>query len=278
MANLFEGLENLGLSGAGNMKLYEQEKETKAATAAKEAVKEASEEDYIFDKSFKCPVCDKTFTAKATKTGKAKSIGFDPDLRPHYQGIDTLKYDAISCEKCGYSAVARYFAVNPTSGQIKLIREGLKSFSGLPKTEGIYTYDDAITRHKLALACCVMKHAKASEKAYTCLKIAWLLRGKAEEGAAAGVPEAEIKALKEQELEYISGAYDGFNEAFSHENFPMCGMDENTVTFLCANLAHEVHKDDDAMRLLARIITARDVNSRIKDKANELKEQIKAGK
>ncbi len=273
---LFSGLESVGMGGLQNLKVFEDDK----AKAEKEQKKkteaaELKEEDFIFDKTYKCPVCDREYKAKAVRTGKVKLIGSDDDLRPRYQ-FDTLKYDALTCPNCGYSVLTKYFNINPSSVQMKLIRENVsKSFSGIKEPDKIMTYDDALTRHKLSLVCSIVKRAKSSEKAYTCLKIAWLLRGKAETLPADTPNTEEVKkSLHEEELEALGNAYSGFTEAFSKENFPMCGMDENTVTYLSAELAKKLHKYDDALRLCARVITAKGVNDRIKDKAREMKDDI----
>ncbi len=276
---IFDGLESLGITGFDKKKLFEDgEKAKKAAEQKKEAPKEVIEEDLIFDKTFKCPVCDRSFSAKTPRTGKFKSAGTDWDLRPLFEGIDTVKYDAITCPYCGYSSLGRYYTVNPTSGQLKLLREGLRTFNGLKAPGGVYSYDDAITRCRLSLACCVMKHAKSSEKAFTCLKLAWLLRGKRELlSSGKQVSKEEIDELKAMEEEYISNAYEGFVEAFSNENFPMCGMDETTVNLLVARLASETkdrEKWDQGLRVLERIIMSKNAKSNVKEAARVTKEKI----
>ena len=104
------------------------------------------------------------------KTGKIKLISADTDLRPKYQNVDSLKYDAVVCPHCGYSALNRFFNYM-TSTQAKLIREQISaSFKGINEECDEYTYDDAIARHKLALVNTIVKKSKISERAYTCLK------------------------------------------------------------------------------------------------------------
>ena len=57
MANLFAGLENLGLGGLNSEDVFKEEKkEKKPAEEMSEEEKEAKEEDFIFDKSYTCPV------------------------------------------------------------------------------------------------------------------------------------------------------------------------------------------------------------------------------
>lgn len=276
MANLFSGLESLGLGNLSQVQLFEEkEKGKEKSKGEKTEPVEIKEADFIFEKSFTCPVCDKEFKSKQVRTGKVKLIGSDSDLRPKYQFVDSLKYDAVVCPVCGYAALNRFFNFM-TSAQAKLIQSNISNnFRGLQEGADILTYEESITRHKLALVNAVVKRAKASEKAYTCLKLAWLYRGYSENLPAdtPNIDEAK-KALSEQENEFIINAYEGFNDAFSKESFPMCGMDETTVTYLTADLARRVHKYDEALRMIARVLTSREVNERIKSKARELKDQI----
>lgn len=283
MANLFSGLEAFGLGKMANMEVYAtDEKNNKKAGQSEDVEKNVIvEADLLFDKTFTCPVCDKEFKSKTVKTGKVKLISADSDLRPKYQGVDSLKYDAIVCPHCGYGALNRFFNY-VTSVQGKLIREQISSsFKGISTETDSYSYDDAIARHKLALVNTIVKRSKLSERAYTCLKTAWLLRGKAEsileeKGTKLNDSDkATLKALQAEELDFITKAYEGFIEAFSKEMFPMCGMDEHTTTYLVADLAKRIGKYDEASRWISKVLIARDANERIKTKARELKDSLK---
>lgn len=277
MANLFSGLESLGFGNLSEMNLFDKDKKDKEEAAKKKT--EVKEEDLLFDKTFICKACDKEFKAKMVRTGKAKLLSQDSDLRPRYQTVDSLKYDAIVCPYCGFAALTRFFNYL-TDSQAKLIKANISAkFKGLKEPELILTYDDAILRHKLALVNAVVKHAKSSEKAYICLKLAWLCRGKSETLPEDTKELATVrKVLAEQEKEYITNAYAGFNESFSKEPFPICGMDENTLTYLCADIARQIGKYDDALRLVGRVITSKGANDRIKSKGIEMKELIKKEK
>lgn len=275
MANLFSGLENFGLGELQGLDVYNTGSNDKK-DGDKEAEKpKITEEDFIFDKTHTCPVCDNEFKSKSIKTGKVKLLGADSDLRPKYQLVDSLKYDAIVCPSCGYSALNRFFNYM-TAPQAKLIKEQITvNFRGIENNGEIYTYDEAIARHKLVLVNTIVKKAKNSERAYTCLKIAWLLRGKVETlPADTDNYDQEIAKLKSEEDEFIYNAYEGFTTAFSKEMFPMCGMDENTVTYLVADLARRCGKFDEAGRWISKVLVARDANERIKSKARDLKELI----
>ena len=269
---ILSGLGNLGLGGLEGMDIFEEEKkpEQQAAEAPK-----IEEKDLIYDKTFTCPVCDKEFSSKIMKSGKAKLLGTDSDLRAKYEGIDPVKYDVELCPHCGYAALGRYFT-GLTSTQAKMIREKVSAKVQIHSYEGeTYSYEHAMERYKLALVCAVVKHARASEKAYICLKSAWLLRGWAESLKESGEAEEKtIAALEQQENEYLQNVYKGFVEARQSESFPMCGMDEITVDYLLAVLATRFKKFDIASRMVASILASPSANARMKEKTRELKEEI----
>ena len=275
MGNLFAGLESLGLNIKDNVDVYEKEKkENQSAGVKKAQVKEIQEEDLLFDKTYTCPVCDHEFKSKMVRTGKAKLVSADTDLRPKYQGIDPLKYDAILCPKCGYASLNRYFNF-VMSSQAKNIKEKISAnFHYQPEAGKIYTYDDALTRHKMALLNTVVKNGKSSERAYTCLKMAWLCRGKRELLMQGDYKKEEVTELINEEKELLSNAYDGFEAAFSKEDFPMCGMDQYTMMYLLAELARRIGKNDEAKRYVSKVLVARNAQRRIKDKAFALKEKL----
>lgn len=269
---ILSGLGNLGLGGLEGMDIFEEEKkpEQQAAEAPK-----IEEKDLIYDKTFTCPVCDKEFSSKIMKSGKAKLLGMDSDLRAKYEGIDPVKYDVELCPHCGYAALGRYFT-GLTSTQAKMIREKVSAKVQIHSYEGeTYSYEHAMERYKLALVCAVVKHARASEKAYICLKSAWLLRGWAESlKESREAEEKTIAALEQQENEYLQNVYKGFVEARQSESFPMCGMDEITVDYLLAVLATRFKKFDIASRMVASILASPSANARMKEKTRELKEEI----
>jgi len=275
MAGIFDGLGSLGLGSLEGLELFETPK-AKDADDKKAEVAKVEEKDLVYDKTFSCPVCYGDFTAKVIKTGKAKLLGTDWDLRPRYEGIDPLKYDVPVCSKCGYSALTRFF---PTvmSAQAKLIRENISKNVRMSAFKGeIYTYEEAMERYKLALVNTVVKRGKASEKAYVCLKSAWLLRSYAEWLDGTGDTTKNRDELKAQEEEYLANAFTGFVEARKSENFPMCGMDESTIDYLLAELATHFKKYDVASKLIAGLLASPTASSRMKDKARDLKEEILA--
>ena len=90
---IFSGLEALGLGKLKNTDVFVDEEQKKAEQEAlkKKEAKKVTEEECIYDKTMKCPVCDEEFKTKVVKTGKAKRVGQDSDLRTRYQIVDPLK-------------------------------------------------------------------------------------------------------------------------------------------------------------------------------------------
>lgn len=278
--DLFSGLENLGIEGLDNLDIYGDDA-TKNEDGTAENLKtvkvktpEELEAEYIFDKTYTCPVCDKSFKSKTVKSNKAKLISTDLDLRPVHQNIDIVKYDMIACPCCGYAVLNRYFAPL-TSVQIRKIKDAISRNYKIKdeKKRKIYSYDEAIERGKLALLSSVIKVSKDSEKAYVCLKTAWLYRGKAEH-----LPETEVEEIKRcqrEEEAFLAKAYDGMVSARQKELFPICGMDEMTFDYLLAALAHRLGHLDVSARLVGEIMAKPSANRRIKEKTGILKEVLK---
>lgn len=272
MAGLLDGL---GLKNLEGMELFEEKKKEEAPEKAKAPV--IQETDYLFDKSYECPVCYEKIKARTVKAGKARLIKSDMDLRPVYEHIEPLKYDVILCPHCGYTALSRYFG-GLTASQIKDIKENIsKSFRVTEEPKDAFSYDYAIYLYKMSLANALVKHAKASEKAYICLKAGWLCRSYAENlDKGTADYEKKFKELKQQEKEFHKNALEGFLTAREKENYPMCGMDEATVEYLVAVLAMEFDQLDVSARIISNLIVSPSANSRMKDKARDIKELLVA--
>ncbi len=275
--NLFSGLEKFGLKSTESMQLFEEEqKEDKKGNEKRAEEKIPAEADFLLEKTVHCKVCENVFKTKVIKSGRVKRLEPDRDLRPRFQYIDTLKYDITSCPACGYTAMNRFYEhLTPT--QVKLIKEQISNnFQPDNKAENaVYDYDEVIDRYKLSLVNTVVKKGKDSEKAYTCLKIAWLLRGKAETMANDTPEQKAAKAeVQKEEEEFYQQAFEGFMKAISEEMFPMCGMEQSTVDYILAYMAYHFKKYEIASKFLASVLTAPSASRRMKDMALELKEDI----
>lgn len=275
--DLFSDLEKMGLTGLEGMDLFSNP--TKAHEhedmVQKQSAARPDESELVFEKTYNCVVCDKTFKSLTVKSGKARIIARDRDLRPIFEGFEASKYDVISCPYCGFTALNRYFTPLATV-QKKLILEKISSHvKPFDDHHDKRSYEDALAMYKLSLVNSVVKMAKTSERAYTCMKIGWLIRSYMEEiNNDAQADASVIPDLAKQEEEYLKKAYEGFKLAISEETFPMCGMDEYTVDYLMAELAHRFGEDNISKKLVAEILISKNASSGIKDKARDLKEEL----
>lgn len=284
MGDMFSDLEQMGLANIDidDDALFGSGKPAAADNGSAQAKEqdEKSDQEYeaeaLFDKKYECPICDAKFSQKAVRTGKTRLISTDTDLRHKFKYFDPIKYDIIVCPKCGYAAMGQKNFDSISSLQRKLLKEQVQAnFKGLPGTGELFTYDDAIVRYKLALYSCIVKKSKNSERAYLCLKIAWLYRGKKED-----MPETEEnyaekqKKCEEEEKSYLQKSYNGFGAAVQAELFPICGMDEMTFNYLYADLARRIGDIDMARKMLGTILVSQTASSALKEKARVIKDLL----
>lgn len=277
--SIFSGLEKFGFSDEDDdFDLFEEEKPKKSVKKAETKKVSAflDEKDLLLDKEIECPVCGMNFTTKVVRNTKLKRLEPDFDLRPNFENIDTLKYDVISCNHCGYTAMTRYFD-QVTPGQRKMIKEAVCSkykIVDLPVCD-TYTPEFAVDRYKLALVNAVARKSKASEKAYICLKIAWIRRSEVENLVPKnGTEQAYLNNSKTEYESFYRKAYEGLLKALEKEMPPICGMDLATVEFILANMAMNYKEYDVASKFVSRLLTSSGTSKRIKDKCLDMKDTI----
>lgn len=290
--SILDGMESLGLGHLKDAEIYAQpdagtdstKKNTeKAKNAPQESKPEETEESFLYLKDYECPVCGDKFKATVVKTGKARLLKQDKDLRPIYKGVDSHKYDVVHCNKCGYAVISKYYG--PLAKPHKeLLKQNIASKYKPMEPVGLaYHYEEAFMKYKLALVNAVCRQAKDSEKAYICLKTAWMLRGMQEHHEEVfDVETYSLEKLKDMEDEYLKEAFDGFIKARQSEAPPIAGMNEITLDYLLAVLSLRFDDFEDAVKLLQGIISSSQAGNAQKDKARELvlelKEKIKKSK
>ena len=275
--DIFSDFGNLGLGDLAQGDLFaepEREEVKKAPAVVKEVV-QLGEKDLLFDKSYTCPVCENAFKNKTIRTGKNRLMRIERDLRQVYTPVDQVKYDVVACPICGYAALTRYFS-NPTRMQIENVRKQIcVNYRPQIWGEEYYTYEDAKLRFQLALANAKAKMAKSSEKAYLCLKMAWIMRGERDVLDRNSPDYEQIKTENEAlEKSFLKNALEGFVLARQKEGYPMCGMDEPTTDYLLAALAFEVGDYQTASKMVSTVLLSHSASSHIKDKTRELKDEI----
>ena len=238
-----------------------------------------AESDYLFMKTYSCPVCDSTLRIPTVKSGKTRMISQDWDLRPIYKGIDPVKYDVIHCNHCGYAAIIRYHGVLAKPHKEMILNSISANYKPLPVIMYDYGYDEAIKKFKMALLNASVRHAHNSEMAYIALKIAWLYRGSYQElgdyDELFEVDQKRYDEFKACEEEYLQKALDAFVEARQNETPPFAGMNEIILDFLIASLCIHFDKYEDASRLISGILQSSKATSQQKDKARDMLYEMK---
>jgi uncharacterized protein (DUF2225 family) len=281
--SLFSGLEKFGLGSLKGEKIFDNS-EKKVEEKPKEEPKKVSvanelpeEKTLVFEKKYVCPVCETSFTSLTVRTGKVHVKELEMDLHPIYDFLDEIKYDIVACPACGYATLARYFETI-TKRQKDAVRERISlNFRPIKHKYEIYTYDDALERYQLALANAIVKDAKASEKAYLCLRYAWLVRQMLRDPVTMSLPhydEQRQKELKDEEKELLKNALEGFVTAKQSESFPIAGMNTITLDYLLAALYMENEDYSPSLKLIGEILVSRSASNHTKEKARDLKDLI----
>lgn len=109
--------------------------------------------EYLFMKSYTCPICGHTFKSLSIKASKLEAEHTDTDLRVHYANIEPLYYDVVTCPNCWYSALTEMFKEGAAQkGQIDQLLKDYKSQIKL-KTDGNLDSLTVFAGYYLALAC-----------------------------------------------------------------------------------------------------------------------------
>ncbi len=218
--------------------------------------------DCLYDKTVTCPVCDNIFKNKSVKMGRAHLVSTGVDLKPQYTPVDVIRYSVISCPLCGYTALENSFDKIGVKQSVEMRLTLAQKFVSR-KFPNIYDINTAIIRYKMALICADIKKSKKSEFGYIALRISWLYEDKGDKG---------------NEMKYKKYAYEKYKEAYSSENFPLYGADEDTATYMIAALAYKLGEYEEALRWVGNVIISRSVTPRLKEKATDLKEKIREAK
>jgi uncharacterized protein (DUF2225 family) len=224
-----------------------------------EADKTEDPMNYIYPKTFECPVCGKKFTDYVVQQSKLRLIKKDTDMKPYYKIIDPSRYDVLLCGNCGYAATFLSYK-NISERQIDLIKEKVTPVFKHKETPEPRTIEDAIERYKYAMLNSTVKGAKGSEKAMFCLKIAWFYR--------------DLHDTANESL-YLKNALDGLKKAYSSENFPIISLNETSMELLIAELSRRCGEYRDAVRWASEVAVKKDIPRAIKDRAIAIKDMVK---
>jgi len=258
MQDLFKGLENLGFNNLKKVEVFGKKPTLDENVKPVEEKKIITEEDFLYKKIITCPICGNEFEERIVKKTKLRAVSYDFDLKPNFEHINPLIYDIFMCDKCGYTAMNRFFD-KIWGKRAEFIEEQVTPKFKPREYPFVLSLDDALERYKLALYNAVVKKAVSSEKAYICMKLGWLYRAKKDE---------------ENEKLFLKNARAGLIEAYETEHMPICDMNEHTVAFLIAAFSKIIGNSEEALRWVSPIILSRTAMDRTKQRALDLKHEI----
>ena len=252
--NIFEELKEIGFEDLDKVDLFPP-KSKESEKEIENTKKKFTVEEVLYDKTYICPVCNKEFKSKAIRSGKNRLLTVDLDLKANYDIVNPLLYECVVCENCGYAALSKTFN-SLTSSQIRWIKEQIGTKYKEYHYPPILSEKDGILRYKLTLLNSFVKKAKDGEKAYICLKLAWLYR--------------DIKEKAAEEV-FLQHALTGFENAYNTERFPIFELGELTTAYIIADLYRRKKNYEKAMQWLGFVIMDKSVSLRLKTKALHLK-------
>lgn len=253
----------------------------KGKPAAKKAAPEAEEAELLFDKTYICPVCEREFTSKTVRSGKAFPDRMDIDLRSRYKNIEPIKYRVVGCIRCHYAALDVDFS-SPLKREADAFRDSSSEISlDANCLEGVRSFRDALLLLRAALSISLIKGSKNSERAGIALQTAWLLRSMGEQQVKTEPEETKPEeknavSFAEMERKYLRYALQYFVKARQLEDFPIRGMDEGTFDYLLAALCYETGQPREAHGYVTKALRNREMNRKLRRMAEDLLAELRS--
>lgn len=213
----------------------------------------------IYDKKITCPVCGCEFTSKVVKSSSIRIESKDSDFFIRYLGANPYFFDVWVCEECGYAAMKSDFS-NIKSYEKEVIENEISAKWKPRSFEEINSPEEAIEKYKLALITAVTLKKKSSTLAFILLRLAWMYR---------------LLENERNEQIFLKESVECFVHAYSTEDFPICGLTRDSLTYLIGDLYRRTNRDEDALTWYSRSITTVGAAQRIKELARNGRDLIK---
>lgn len=157
----------------------------------------------LFLKTMKCPVCNKEFKVTKVKSKRARVEKRDSDFCAYFKGVNPYFYSVSICPNCGYAATeGKYKKIH--DNQKKTILKEITLNWKKRDVNGERTIEEAINTYKLALYQATLIEEKYKYRGLLTLKLAWLYRYKEDWNS---------------EKIFLKGTLENFERAFKEENF-----------------------------------------------------------
>lgn len=216
----------------------------------------------IFEKEVCCPVCDAKFKATSVKVNSPRVLSKDSDLFIRYSTVNPYFYDVWICNSCGYAALKSDFP-KLKSYQKDLVLKNITP-KWRPRTFSVVLNEiDAIDRYKLALITASIIEKPNSTLGILLLKTGWMYR---------------LLNDEKNEKTFLSQAVEVLSKAYTLEDFPLYGMQRDSLSYLIADLHRLTGDDANALKWYSSVITSSSSSAKVKDLARSGKDLIKLKK
>ncbi len=223
----------------------------------------ASDENFLFEKDTSCPVCDKSFPTKMTRSSRLRLQSIDPDLRQHFVDFEPSWYMVWVCPHCSYANFNFEFKQVSEENKKYILKESdrLKkefpvSFSTPRKIEEVLMAY-YLTLHILNSA----KKPDVTKIAKVWLRLSWLYNDIQDED---NYKEATSKAL-----EYFKESYYNGNRNTSAEQ-------EQRLTLLLGELSLRMGAYEEAVTFFRNSIMRKGGNATINRQAEDRIQEVKS--
>ncbi|MGL4772693.1 MAG: DUF2225 domain-containing protein [Clostridium sp.] len=214
--------------------------------------------EHVYDKKVICPICNNEFTTTTVKTKSPRRASQDSDFFIRYNVINPYLYDVWICNKCGYSSMKSDFEKIKSYQKEKILMAITPKWSPKKYPEELQV-NHAIERYKLALINSNILERPASSSGMICLKIAWMYR--------------LINDAVQEKL-FLERALNSFTEAYFYEDFPMYGLNRDSMTYLIGELNRRIENFDESLKWFSKTVTTIGFSQKIKEMARNSKDLI----
>lgn len=222
----------------------------------------------LYDKSYKCSMCEHTFTSKKVRSRFVKVLNYDSDFAPIYDEKfeNPNLYYVNVCHHCGYSFTDDFTPYFPP-GSKQAISDKICSL-WVPQDFGsVRTVQEAIKSFKLGAYCSVLKKEKHIVTAGLYIRLAWLYRSQVN-------PEQEIRFLKLSLDQYL--------QSYSTSDYKGTQVSEIRLLYLLGELSRRIGSKEDSIRFFSKVIEKQrqslepKIIQMAKDRWHEMREEQKA--
>lgn len=222
-------------------------------------MKQTDINNHIFDKEVTCPVCKSIFKVMVVKVNSPRIASKDSDFFIRYNIVNPYFYDVWLCNSCGYTAMKGDFP-KIKNFEKELILSNITTKWREKESPTILDANNAIERYKLALINATVMEKNNSTLGMILLKIAWMYR---------------LLGDKANETQFLLNSLEALSEAYSLEDFPMYGMQRDSLSYLLGDLNKRIGNLSEALRWYSSVITSPSSSYRVKDLARDGKDEIK---